>query len=225
MASNNDQSNGPVDGLETIVPGGKARSELLFRIKEELAKESDRGCALVAAAYLESELHDLLRGFLVQQNEAQAKALFDFNGPLGTFSSKIKMSYALGLISAETQRGLDALRKIRNEFAHLHEPVTFGSDAVKQRTNGMLEHVKEHWVSTRDEFTHKVLLLSAAIHLDQANTFHRSARDHEDVPLKPSEKEHRLEVAARRIMAITAPEITFEQAMETAEHASRYSLE
>jgi len=222
MTDNDGRDAGPIDGLDAVVPGGKARSELLFRIKAELGKESDRGCALVAAAYLEDELVELLKRFLIKQPDAASKALFDFNGPLGTFSAKIRMAHALGLISTETQKGLDILRKIRNEFAHLHEPVTFQSDAVKQRTEAMLDHIKETWPSIREQFTHKVLLLSVAIHLNRANAFNRNSPAHEDVPIKGTLEEHRLEVAARRIMAITTPEITYEQAMEIARYAEQF---
>jgi DNA-binding MltR family transcriptional regulator len=108
------------DGLDLLVPGTKQRTEVLFRIGAELKKESDRGCALVAAAYLENEINELLGGFFVEQGARARAALFDFNGPVGTFSSKIKMSAALGLIPEEIHSSLDLIRKIRNEFAHLH---------------------------------------------------------------------------------------------------------
>jgi hypothetical protein len=37
----------------------------------------------------------------------------------------------LGWIGPETHHDLDKLRKIRNKFAHAHEPVNFESSAIK----------------------------------------------------------------------------------------------
>jgi hypothetical protein len=39
-------------------------------------------------------------------------------GALNTFSSKIEMSYAMGLIGPETRGVLEIVRKVRNFFAH-----------------------------------------------------------------------------------------------------------
>ncbi|WP_298623093.1 MltR family transcriptional regulator [uncultured Zoogloea sp.] len=213
MTSKEFSTSEPKDCLETIVPDGLSRSELLFRIKEELAKESDRGCALVAAAYIENELSALLKRFFVRQAATATEALFEFNGPVGTFSSKIRVSFALGLISKETQQALDLLRKIRNEFAHLHQPMTFESETVKNRITAMLPSTADSNGTCRDQFVKKLLFLAAAIHLYQSHAYHRTIPEHEHVPVRSTLEEHRLEVAARRMMAITCPEITYEQAL------------
>ncbi len=98
---------------------------LAFR--KQLTSESDRGCALFATAYLDKVLSDLLYCSVVYEPKKIDKELFEFNSPLGTFSSRIKMAYYLGQISKVTRRDLDLLRKIRNKFAH-HPTVTSFND-------------------------------------------------------------------------------------------------
>ncbi|GAA4083465.1 hypothetical protein [Mucilaginibacter panaciglaebae] len=72
------------------------RYEEVMSFRQELTKETDRGCALMAGSFLEFELQKLIASKLVGTSKV-INELFDFNGPLGTFSSRIKMSYSLGL--------------------------------------------------------------------------------------------------------------------------------
>ena len=57
------------------------------------AAESDRGCDLFAAGYLDKSLSDLLYVSLVSE-----KGLFKGTAPLAKFSSRTKMAFYLGLI-------------------------------------------------------------------------------------------------------------------------------
>lgn len=204
------------NGLDLIVPGTKQRTEILFRIGAELNKESDRGCALVAAAYLENEINELLSSFFVKQGVRARAALFDFNGPVGTFSSKIKMSTALGLIPEEIHNSLDLIRKMRNEFAHLHEPLDFDSPKIRQQVISLLPSLNASQESIRENFICKIQSIAATIHLCIAHTFPRQAPEYEQVPIRTDASEQQIELAARRLMKTTAPDITYEQAVEMA---------
>ena len=211
---NNEIDDDFVNGLDLLIPDVRGRSEILYTIASELEKESDRGCALVAAAYLENEITVLLKRFLVKQSKKAAIELFDFNGPIGTFSSKIKLSFALGLISKELQSSLDVIRKIRNDFAHLHEPLDFSIDTITQKINSLLPSCDISVTAPREKFLKKALAMVAAIHLSLANTTNRNEFEHENVPLMDSQVDHELEIAARQMMKISAPEITYEQALD-----------
>ncbi|MBS9522402.1 hypothetical protein KI659_00085 [Litoribacter alkaliphilus] len=46
------------------------------------------------------------------------KEMFSGVGPLSSFSSKVKISYRLGLISSEEYKKIEIFRSIRNKFAH-----------------------------------------------------------------------------------------------------------
>src|SRR4051794_30171075 len=85
--------------------------------RKALTAESDRGCALFAAAYLDHSLSDVLYVSLVANKKIETD-LFEGTAPLASFSSRIKMAYYLGLISQPCRRDLDIIRGIRNDFAH-----------------------------------------------------------------------------------------------------------
>ena len=81
--------------------------------------ESPRGKVLVACSFLEEQLKDIIEAYLIEGSDIKL-LLEGFNAPLGTFSSRIKASHCLGLISDTEYADCNILRKIRNEFAHNH---------------------------------------------------------------------------------------------------------
>lgn len=89
-------------------------------LQDELEKSSsDRSCVIVAAAYIDELLGYLFRRFMSSpSSEKEDKELFSGYGPLSSFSSKILLSYRLGLISNYEYKTLQCIRKIRNLFAH-----------------------------------------------------------------------------------------------------------
>src|SRR5690606_22499145 len=101
----------------------------LNEISRLLRNLDDRGLVLSLSAFAEDALGDLV-GECMAPVEASKRLLEGFNAPLGTFSSRIKASLALGLISSEQYRDLEHLRKIRNEFAHDWRPVDLTAKAI-----------------------------------------------------------------------------------------------
>jgi DNA-binding MltR family transcriptional regulator len=93
----------------------------------ELSKESDRGCALLAASHLDFLIEDLLKVKMVGTKK-QVQSLFDFNGPMGTFSSRILISFSIGLISKSYVKDLQIIRKVRNEFGHSPSIINFDNE-------------------------------------------------------------------------------------------------
>jgi hypothetical protein len=78
-------------------------TEDIFEFQASLYAESDRGCALLAAAFLDERLGDLLRAFFVD-DATVADGLLDGIGALATFSARIDLAFLLGLISALARR-------------------------------------------------------------------------------------------------------------------------
>lgn len=89
-------------------------------LQDELEKStSDRSCVIVAAAYIDELLGYIFKLFMTSPScEKEDKDLFSGYGPLSNFSSKIVLSYRLGLISNYEYKTLQIIRKIRNSFAH-----------------------------------------------------------------------------------------------------------
>ncbi|WP_050568895.1 MltR family transcriptional regulator [Vibrio jasicida] len=103
-----------------------------------LKGESDRGAVLIAAAMLELGLAKLLRAKMLPSTSTK-DPVFDNNGPLGTFSSKIEMSYRLGVITRKQKDMFNIFRKIRNDFAHSADNISFTDPKIKDRLFSAIE--------------------------------------------------------------------------------------
>jgi DNA-binding MltR family transcriptional regulator len=114
-------------------PFDQAEKDAVFgdlnRLARILSQSDERGLILALAAFAEEALGDLVEAFLIAGEPAE-QLLHGFNAPLGTFSARIKMAYSLGLVTKRQHDDLDRLRRIRNEFAHNWEPVSFNDQKV-----------------------------------------------------------------------------------------------
>ena len=90
--------------------------------------ETDRACAVLGAAQLDYLLAKAIEKYLPRGHELSDELLFKPEAPLGTFSSRISMAYALSIISKETKEYLNTIRRIRNDFAHRMEIHSFDED-------------------------------------------------------------------------------------------------
>ncbi len=91
--------------------------------------ETDRGAALVGAAMIDSKLERILDICLLD-NKAKKDLLCGSNAPIGTFSAKINLCFALGFITPKEYEEINLIRKIRNEFAHKLEELSFSSQPI-----------------------------------------------------------------------------------------------
>src|SRR5947209_5784704 len=82
-----------------------------------LQGQSELGQVLIVATYLDEQLLRMLQWFMVDGRFTKDMASGPAS-PIGSFSTKIQMAYALGLIDDEEERSIQAIRKVRNEFAH-----------------------------------------------------------------------------------------------------------
>ena len=125
-----------------------------------LGSESDRACAVLGAALLDAKLEDLFRErFLAYQDE-----LLGNSGPLGSFSSRIRLACALAWISEDARHDLDVIRDIRNTFAHSfdHE-LSFIDQSVAARCSN-LRSLKELFRGTDYAATQATNVSPAVIH-------------------------------------------------------------
>lgn len=117
----------------------------LNRLNQILGKLDERGLVLALAAFAEEALGDLIEAFLIPGDPAK-QLLKAFNAPLGTFSARINMAYSLGLITKRQHADLDQLRRIRNEFAHNWEPMSFNDQKIAAHIRAL------HFSSMDDDF-------------------------------------------------------------------------
>lgn len=147
-----------LDFFLDVMPIPEVTKELTkkFRsVRSELSKESDRGLALYGTAHIDVELEKLLKKKLIG-SEKHIKEILSFNGPLGTFSSKIKLSYSLGLIDKVMMDDINVLRKIRNEFAHSDEAISFNTQNIIDLCSNLQLSVKEVNAPSRKKFMNVV---------------------------------------------------------------------
>lgn len=90
----------------------------LYKFRESLENESDRGVVLISTELIHYYLTMLFEEHLILNKELRKDILESALAPLHTLSNKIKMAYALGLINKENYNNLEYIRKIRNKFAH-----------------------------------------------------------------------------------------------------------
>ncbi len=109
---------------------------------KEFQGETDRGAALVGAALLDQQLLDLLKSHLLNKKES-AELLEGGTAPLGTFSSRIKACYCLGLITDLEHKELQLIRKIRNEFAHQTHGLTFQAEKIESLCGSLRDRMPD----------------------------------------------------------------------------------
>jgi len=137
-------------------------------VSEEIeAEQSDRGCGIMASAYLEEFLTVALRQYMVM-DEKISEPLFDLSGALGTFSAKTKLAFALSIVGRGAYSDMNQIREIRNRFAHFLliadgkmglDQVTFKSEEIRDRCKALrfpeefrtireyAAHERTHWLS------------------------------------------------------------------------------
>jgi len=136
----------------------------VFELRDLLGKETDRGCALTAAAYLDHELGKLLKKVLIQ-DEPLHKELFEGYGPLASFSSRIDLAYGLGYLAPLERRDLHLIRKIRNTFAHRTGNVTFDDSEISSRCQQLHHDVFNEKLTARSKFMRVAVGIAAPIQI------------------------------------------------------------
>lgn len=103
---------------------------------QSLLKESDRAIGVLGGEFLSQELTDLIRSYCRQDAvicKRFVEPLFVGFGPLSSFSARIQVAFALGIITDRNRIELDLVRKIRNDFAHSLERIDFSEPSIVGR--------------------------------------------------------------------------------------------
>lgn len=108
---------------------------------EQFRSESDRGAAVLAGSWVENIIGIYLEHKMVDQSASHE--LFSSNGPLATFSQRISIGSAFGLISKNTADTLNYIRKIRNHFAHYPLEASFDERPVSEWAQHLMKLLEE----------------------------------------------------------------------------------
>jgi DNA-binding MltR family transcriptional regulator len=96
-----------------------------------LNRMTHSGIVIAAAAILDNQLERALKRAMRPLSNNMYERLFDSSRPLNSFSSKIIMAHALGIISVDLYEELEKIRHIRNQFAHSSGFLHFGSPEIE----------------------------------------------------------------------------------------------
>jgi hypothetical protein len=99
----------------------------------EFQGESDRAAAVLGAAYLDDQLKSILVASWVDESRRFADLLEPPLGPLATFSSRILVACAVGLIAKDERSDLDLVCGIRNDFAHKLHGLSFEEPRIASK--------------------------------------------------------------------------------------------
>jgi len=107
--------------------------------------ESDRGAIILATTHLEDNLQLAIMAGLptLQTDELAFRVMFENDGPLATFSSRIKMAYAMGLADVKSQKDMDLIRQIRNACAHSRQPISLDTPELKAAVLALLSDTSD----------------------------------------------------------------------------------
>jgi hypothetical protein len=121
-----------IKNLKSLTRGDPAGLDDIELWESEVYQTGDRTTAVMLGAMLDSSLERLLATLLRSDlNSSDRSKIFEFEGALGSFSSRIVMAYALKLIGPKSRADLDLIRLLRNEFAHSRKSFDFNTPEVK----------------------------------------------------------------------------------------------
>lgn len=101
------------------------------QILETLDHDSDRAVAVIVGAMIENRLERGLKVRMPTTDKDALNKVFQFSGPLGSFSAKIDVAYLNGLLTKDAYEDMVRFKDIRNKFAHKLDIRTFDSDSVR----------------------------------------------------------------------------------------------
>ena len=108
----------------------------------EVHHTSDRTAAIVLGSWVEQSLEEEIIRALPKHDDKTIGKLLERDGALSTFYAKIYLGFSLGLYDESIVENLDAIRRIRNAFAHAAVAIHFETQAV-------IDEVKKLHVTTR----------------------------------------------------------------------------
>ncbi len=136
-------------------------TEDVARLVQDLERETDRGCALLAAAFLDDVLDLMLRSAFVDAPESVNKLLGP-GRPLESFGVRAHLAYLIGLLGNDVYSDINLIREIRNDFAH-RQPTSFGAkeiDAKCRRLQCVANIMPDDSMSCRERFVATTVLIA-----------------------------------------------------------------
>jgi hypothetical protein len=98
----------------------------------ELEGENERAAAVVGAAWLDELLAELIATSFIDHEVSRHLLDPEKHGPLSHYATRVRVAFALGLVSQEQMADLVLIGRIRNLFAHKVHRRSFENSTVSK---------------------------------------------------------------------------------------------
>jgi len=120
-----------------------------------LKEETSRIIIIIGSSKIDDYLVNIIKKGLFPKaaKNNEPDELLEYDNPLSTFSSKIKITYRLGLIDVSFYNVLEKIRKIRNIGAH-QLSFDINSSPLKEHVNDLIKLVenRKSYILTKKRF-------------------------------------------------------------------------
>jgi len=99
---------------------------------DHLFGESPRSTIILEASTVEASILHILKGKMPTLNNDERERIFNFEGPCGSFSNRIRMAQGLGVFDRTTRRSIELIKEMRNAAAHCHAPISFETVEIRE---------------------------------------------------------------------------------------------
>ena len=118
-----------------------------FDLAAAIIAETDRGSVILLTTAVEDQLTRRIKAEMVDLTSDESNRLFGPDAPLGSFSAKIKLGYALGAIDGDISSICDLLREMRNACAHSGRPVSFADPELSDVMQAAFSYTSDEYTS------------------------------------------------------------------------------
>ena len=99
---------------------------------KHMMAESDRSSIILLAATIEYTILRSLKARMPSLNSDEQAAIFNFEGPCGSYSNRIRLAHGLGIFDRATKRRIEVIKEMRNTAAHSFAPIRFDVPQIVQ---------------------------------------------------------------------------------------------
>jgi hypothetical protein len=93
-------------------------------------EESPRATLILTGSMIDNILAYKLAERMPGINQDESERIFGPEGPLGSFSNRIRLAHALGIIGRPLKRRLEMIKEMRNTAAHAHARLDFTNPVI-----------------------------------------------------------------------------------------------
>lgn len=173
--------------VETTFP---ERQEEWSNFLAALRDQSELGEVLIVAAFMDNQLRLILESFLVD-GRVKKELMEGLTAPLGSFSARTNVAFAMGLITKQEYDTINAVRSVRNAFAH-NITTSLMDEKVKAKLKPMLWAIDQEELGDYDpgqtfHLAAQITVMQLLNRADHARANRLNARDwpHERIDFDP----------------------------------------